>query len=108
MLPLLRGEVGSVRSSHVHNTYEGQYAIRDGKWLLIDHKTGYKSRKSPQWEKKHGYSVDDEDPVELYDLKVDIGQRNNLSGKHPEKVKALQALLKETQDRGFSAPRLMK
>ncbi|MEC5128827.1 arylsulfatase [Verrucomicrobiales bacterium BCK34] len=107
LLPLLKGQTDTVRSNHVHNTYEGQYAIREGHWLLIDHKTGYKSKKSPKWEEKHGYPADDKGPVELYDLSSDLGQRNNLSAENPEKVKALQALLKEIQERGFSAPRLL-
>ncbi|MDF1738006.1 MAG: arylsulfatase [Verrucomicrobiales bacterium] len=107
LLPLLKGEADAVRSSHVHNTYEGQYAIREGNWLLIDHKTGYRSKKSAKWEKKHGYPADDKGPVELYDLSDDIGQRNNLSAENPEKVKELQALLKEIQERGVSAPRLL-
>lgn len=107
-LPLLKGETDSVRSTHVHNTYEGQYAIRDGDWLLIDHKTGYRSKRSDAWEKKHGYPADNDSPVELYNLEKDLGQRTNLSETHPDKVKELQALLKETQERGFSAPRLMK
>ncbi len=105
LLPLLKGDVESVRSSHVHNTYAGQYAIRDGKWLLIDHKTGYRSRKSKEWEEKHGYSPDDEGPVELYDLEADLGQRKNLSNEYPEKVSALQALLKKLQDDGRSVSR---
>jgi arylsulfatase A len=108
LLPLLKGETDSVRSTHVHNTYEGQYAIRDGDWLLIDHKTGYRSKRSEAWEKKHGYPTDNDSPVELYNLEKDLGQRTNLSETHPDKVKELQALLKETQERGFSAPRLMK
>ena len=40
LLPLLRGETQSVRSAHVHNTREDQYAIRSGDWLLVDAKTG--------------------------------------------------------------------
>ncbi len=108
LLPLLKGDVASVRTSHVHNTFEGQYAIRDGKWLLIDHKTGYKSKLGANWEKKHGYPADGKEPVELYDLSVDLGQRNNLSATNPEKVEELQALLKTIQDRGHSAPRLSK
>lgn len=107
LLPLLKGDAESVRSTHVHNTYEGQFAIRDGDWLLIDHETGYRSRKSAEWEKKHGYADDDDGPVELYQLSKDIGQRTDLSKQKPEKVTELQALLKETRERGYSAPRLM-
>ena len=107
LLPLLKGDVESVRSTHIHNTYEGQYAIRDGDWLLIDHKTGYRSKKSAAWEKKHGYPADDDLPVELYHLGNDIGQRRNLCEENPAKVGELQALLKEIRERGFSAPRLM-
>ena len=44
----------------------------------------------------------------LYNLREDIGQRNNLAEKQPEKVKELQALLNKIRDQGYSAPRLAK
>ena len=48
-------------------------AIRKGDWKLIEF-----------WE---------HDDVELYDLSKDIGEQNDLSNQHPEKVRELQLAL---------------
>jgi arylsulfatase A len=106
LLPLLKGEKASVRTTHVHNTNPKGYAIRHGKWTLIDAKTGYVSGVGKGWELRHGYKPDDESPVELYDMEKDIGQRNNLAAEHPEIVKEMQELLAKIKADGHSAPRL--
>ena len=107
-LPWLKGEARTApRTMAVHNTNPKQYAIRDGDWLLVNAATGHASRQPPPaWSKKHNQPPDDDEPVELYNLKDDIGQRHNLAGKHPDKVARLSALLKKLQDQGHSAPRL--
>ena len=106
--PWLKGEVKTPpRSTMVHNTNPKNYAIRDGDWLLVDAKSGYTSTKpSPAWNKKHHQAPDDDQPVELYNLKDDIGQRNNLAAEQPKKVTELQMLLGRIRDQGHSAPRL--
>ena len=104
MLPYLRGESDHVRNIHVHNTYANQFAIRDGDWLLIDAKTGYRSRGYPDWEKRHGYPGDDKQPVELYNLRDDLGQRNNVAKKDPARVKYMQTLLAKIHKAGRSRP----
>ena len=92
----------------MHNTKAGQYAIRDGDWLLVDAKTGYVSGRNGAWEEKRGYPADDGGDVELYNLKEDIGQKKNLAADQPQKVKELKALLKKLQEQGYSSPRLSK
>ena len=47
---------------------------------------------------KHGYAADDGQPVKLYNLKEDIGQRLNLAAEHPERVAEMQALLKQIRE----------
>jgi arylsulfatase A len=89
LMPLLKGEKESVRTTHIHNTNPNGYAIRHGKWSLIDAKTGYVSKVNKGWEKRHGYEPDDKSPVELYDMEQDIGQRKNLAAEYPETVKEL-------------------
>jgi len=106
LLPLLKGEVASVRQTHIHNTSEGRYAIRHHEWLLVDSKDGYVSRRDPAWEARHGYPADDDGPVELYNLKSDLAQKQNLAAAHPEKVTELQDLLGQIREQGHSAPRL--
>lgn len=108
LMPLLRGEVKSVRSTHIHNTSSGRYAIRDGDWVLVDTKSGYVSRRDKNWEKKHGYPEKENAEAKLFNLKEDIGQRNDLAARHPGKVKEMQALLKKIREQGHSAPRLAK
>jgi arylsulfatase A len=106
-LPWLKGDRKTPpRSSMVHNTNPKQYAIRSGDWVLIDGKTGASRVPPPEWDRKHSQPPDDDQAVELYNLKDDIGQKHNLAAAHPEKVTELQALLKKLQDQGHSAPRL--
>ncbi|MBK1825613.1 sulfatase family protein [Haloferula rosea] len=106
-LPYLRGnsETGP-RDSMVHNTKKDHYAYRDGDWLLIDAKTGYLRQAPKEWNEKHNQPKDDGSAVELYNLAEDIGQKNNLATKHPERVAAMQKALSEDQKRGHTAPRL--
>jgi arylsulfatase A len=106
-LPYLRGETkAGPRTSIVHNTQANHYAIRDGDWLLVDAKTGYLRKSPAEWNKRHNIPADDILPVELYNLREDIQQRKNLAADHPEKVAAMQALLRKLREQGHSAPRL--
>ncbi len=104
LLPLLKGEVDAIRDSHVHNTFVSAWAIRQGDWVLIDAKDGYHSGRVKKWEEKHGYPADDDQPVELFNLKTDPGQRNNVAASHPEVVTELKAKLKELRTNPRSAP----
>lgn len=105
LLPLFQGGTETVRDTHVHNTY-ATYAIRHGDWNLVDAKTGYESKLDSKWKDRHGYPAEDSAPAELFNIKEDIGQKNNLAAAHPEKVEELRALLKKIQHQGHSAPRL--
>lgn len=105
MLAYLHGKKAVVRTSHIHNTFSHSWAIRDGDWLLIDAKTGAHSRKGiKEWEQRYNYPAENDLPVELYNLRDDIGQRNNLAQKHPEKVEAMQQLVKKIRDDGRTRP----
>jgi arylsulfatase A len=106
-LPYLKGETAEPpRTSMVHNTSVDSYAIRDGDWLLVDAKTGAARQPTLAWNQKHKQPADDGQPVELYNLKDDIGQRHNLAEQHPERVTQLRALLNKIRDQGHSAPQL--
>jgi arylsulfatase A len=104
LLPLLRGDVDRVRTTHVHNTSAKNYAIRHGDWLLIDAKTGYQSRRADDWESRHEYPADDDAAVELYNLVDDPGQRRNLAAAQPDRVGELQALLKSILESTATRP----
>ena len=107
-LPWLKGETRTPpRSTVVHNTNAKNYAVREDNWLLVNATSGYTSRQpSQEWNKKHSQPPDDQQPVQLFNLKEDLGQRHNLAAEHPDKVARLKALLKKLQDQGHSAPRL--
>ena len=107
LLPLLKGEDQVVRHSHVHNTNRNAYAIRAGDWVLVAAKSGYHSGKYQEWEKKYEYETQSKKP-KLYNLKEDIGQKNDLAAEHPEKVQEMTALLAKIREQGYSPPRLHK
>ena len=107
-LPWLQGRTQTPpRTTIVHNTSAGEYAIRHGDWLLVDGRSGYNSHPAPpEWNTKHHQPPDDNQPVELYNLKDDMGQRHNLAAKHPERIAELKALLRKLREQGHSAPRM--
>lgn len=88
-LPLLKGEKNKPRKPIVMAAGQGHFLVRSGNWKLI---TGPGSG---------GFSKIDRavlktlPKVQLYDLKEDLGETNNLAAKHPEKVAELQALLEK-------------
>ena len=106
LLPLLKGEVESVRKNHVHNTFAHTWAFREGDWVLVTGKSGHHSGVGNDWLKKHGYPQNESKQARLFHLKKDIGQRDDLAAKHPEKVKSMEAALKKIREQGYSAPRL--
>ena len=73
---------------------------------MIADKHGYMSGRNQKWETKHNYPADNKSPVELYNLAKDIGQRTDLAGEQPKRVKELQTLLNKIREQGHSAPRL--
>jgi arylsulfatase A len=102
-LPYLRGEADKgPRTAMVHNTNADAYAIRSGDWVLVN--------VAPAGANGSGKKASGarKPKLELYNLKEDIGQTNNLADKHPERVKALQELLEGLHSQGHSAPRLDK
>src|SRR5436190_674683 len=72
---------------HYHgSTWAPGSAIRDGDWKLIEFL--------------------EENTVELYDLKDDVGERTNLAAQNPERVKMLQAKLDAWRSKtGASMPK---
>ncbi|MDA1013990.1 MAG: arylsulfatase [Planctomycetota bacterium] len=60
--------------------------VRFGNWKLVKYASPKKSAKKP--------SADSKPDWRLYDLKHDIGEKNNLAAKHPDIVNKILALLK--------------
>ena len=80
MVPVLKGrkvQRGPVYWHYPHYGNQGGSpgsAVRDGDWKLIE-----------WFEEGRG--------LELYNLKADIGEKNNLAAKYPAKVKEMHAML---------------
>jgi len=84
----------NIREATVQNTFKDRYAIRVGDWLYINHKSGYHS-KPPDWEADYfGYPTLS-DSVQLYNLKEDISQKNNLAIEMSERVNQMQTRLED-------------
>ncbi|ODA34970.1 sulfatase family protein [Planctopirus hydrillae] len=98
-LQLLQGTGSSARQTLVHNTHPKGYALRHGDWVLIDARTGAVSQVPKWFDEANGYSSHSL-PGELYHLKDDLAQRQNLYAENPEKVAELKALLGKIQAQG--------
>ena len=81
MLPLLFGESKeTLHEAMFWQQKSSQWAVRSGDWKLV----AVKQRKN-----------DVDFNYELYNLKTDIGEQKNLTGKNPAKVQELKALFAE-------------
>ncbi len=86
MLPSLLGESDMGRKNVVLEGLSHRTAFRMGDWVLIP---AYKGGKTPGWGVivETGHSAD----IQLYNIKKDPNQRENLAGKYPEKVEVMKA-----------------
>ncbi|VGO20417.1 sulfatase family protein [Pontiella sulfatireligans] len=108
LLPLIQGKTKAVRTVHVHNTFEDQYGIRQGDWVLINCPKIAKKGSSlnRKWAEKHNYPNEKPKVGMLYNLKTDMGQRHDISSEHPETVERMTALLNQIREQGYSSPRI--
>lgn len=88
-LPLLRGNKMKPRKAIVMAAGQGHFLIRSGDWKLI---TGPGSGGFSKIERAVLRTLP---PVQLYNLRNDLGEANNLAAEEPEKVAELQALLEK-------------
>lgn len=102
-LAFWKGQSPSARTSLVHNTHPKKYAIRDGDWLLVDAPSGAVSNVPAWYSTQFGYLPHTEEG-ELFNLKADPAQKQNLFGQNPPKVAELRAKLKEIRTAGGPPP----
>lgn len=90
-----------IREATVHHSMRGKFAIRKGRYVLIDAPSG-DDNAEPQWLKEErGYEPHDQ-PGELYDLQRDRIERFNRYAEHPDVVAELKALLEKYKREGRS------
>jgi len=99
MMPLFRETGAPNRTTVVHHSIAGKFAIRDGRWKLV------------LCPGSGGWTHNDADAakaglplVQLYDMKDDPGETHNRHAENPEKVSELLTLLKEFVADGRSTP----
>lgn len=81
LLPLLTGKVSAPPHEALYWRLGGMMAIRKGDWKLL--------KMSDDAFQADPRVLEDLTGVELYNLKDDIGEKNDLAAAHPEKVKEL-------------------
>ncbi len=92
-LPVLRGKERPVRRCAVNQSFEGLPAIRRGSWKLIF------GPGSGGWSKGG-----DDQPAQLYNLALDLGETNNLCTVEPGIVAELTSLMGKFVSTGRSTP----
>lgn len=99
ILPLLVGNITAYKQPEalIQQSSRGLFVIRQGDWKLI---TGLGSGGFSIPETLH--PEEDEAPGQLFNIKEDPSETNNLYLKYPEKVENLSALLKKFKETGRS------
>ncbi len=76
----------------------GTLSLRQGQWKYIEPSKGQKYNKLTDTE-----TGNDPEP-QLYDLSKDLGERQNVAGQFPDRVKAMAAELQRIRQSGKSRP----
>ncbi len=99
-LPSLTGKGEHVRQDVIHHSISGLFAIRQGHWkLLCGPGSGGWGNPKPAAAMKAG-----EPMIQLYHMKKDLGEQENVQAEFPDKVKELRALLEKQIADGRSTP----
>ena len=109
MLPAMLGtqdEAAMIRPHMLTQSFRGQFQIRQGDWKYLDHKgsggNGYDKGNLKK------YALPEKAPEaegQLYNLKDDPGETNNLYFDNEAKRVEMKALLEELKSSGRSAPK---
>lgn len=95
-LKALLGRSKTGRKTLVEQNNDGVLALIDGNWKYIEPHPGPALFKDVNI--RSGLSMQ----PQLYNLKDDIGEHNNLATKYPEKVKKMAALLEKIRESGHT------
>jgi arylsulfatase A-like enzyme len=102
LLPLFDAQtaINYARPATVHHSINGSFALRkDNYKLIFCPGSGGWSNPKPNTEEIKNLAV-----FQLYDLKADPSEENNLYDTHPEKVKELKSLMASYIENGRSTP----
>jgi arylsulfatase A-like enzyme len=94
LLPLLRGEDRPIRETAVSCSIQGVPGVRLGSWKYIP------AEGSAGW----GKGGDTSQPLQLYDLAVDLSEQRNLAGADPTRLAQMQQVLEKLIVDGRSRP----
>jgi len=95
MLPVFFDTKEQGRKMIVHHSGSGKLAIRKNQWKLIMANDGGSGYSRAYFEKYAPGSWQNDYEGQLYNMKADIGEDNNLFGNKPELVKELELILNE-------------
>lgn len=112
MLPLITGKGDYQRNYVLHHSCDGKFAIRKGDWILIEDGLGDSNHKftnadfpALKYYDKDKYKIPHYQPLgQLYNLKKDEQERNNVYAEHPSLVKELDAYIQKAT-RGYNTKR---
>jgi arylsulfatase A-like enzyme len=104
-LPVLKGADKHPRTSVIHHSVSGHFAIRQGKYkLMMCPGSGGWTKPKPNAALWKQTEEEGKPTVQLYDMSKDIGEQENLAADMPEKVKSIAALLKKQVNDGRTTP----
>ena len=104
-----RASDSPIREATVHHGSRGWFGIRQADWVLIDYPTGDSNvagpNREPEWFRRERTVVEHDQEVELFNLRDDPAQTDNLAASNPERVRSMQRLLERYKHDGRSVSR---
>jgi len=96
ILPLLLGKKINkpIREAVIHHSSRGYFAIRQGEWKLLLHEGSGGNK----------YNLEDDSPIQLYNIKKDKYETKNVADKYPDIVQRMGKLIKKYILEGRSTP----
>ena len=97
-MPALLGQkIFSSRNGVIHHSVSGHFAYRHGRWKLL------LAKGSGGWSSPKENEISSAQPeMQLYDMRVDLAEQENLSSKHPQIVQDLLVMLQNDVEHGRS------
>ena len=92
-LPAFRGDDAKGRDWVVEQNLNSTLSVVENGWKYIT------PSKAPSYNRNTNTELGNSKDIQLYDLRNDIGERNNVAEKHPKRVERLQKLLHEVMER---------